>query len=147
MESKRANMQNERQNAEKRETRSDRRKWESVSRISLLTFRFSLIVLLLSCPLVITSCSQRSSPQSTAVHIGYHCPMHPQYHSDKPGSCPICGMKLVPNTESAPMKKEHKVIYYRNPMDPRVTSPVPMKDPMGMDYVAVYEDEMASATD
>ena len=29
----------------------------------------------------------------------YHCPMHPTYLSDKPGDCPICGMKLVP-TES-----------------------------------------------
>lgn len=25
----------------------------------------------------------------------YHCPMHPSYVSDKPGDCPICGMKLV----------------------------------------------------
>jgi Cu(I)/Ag(I) efflux system membrane fusion protein len=28
--------------------------------------------------------------------IRYHCPMHPTYVSDKPGDCPICGMKLVP---------------------------------------------------
>jgi membrane fusion protein, copper/silver efflux system len=28
--------------------------------------------------------------------IKYHCPMHPSYISDKPGDCPICGMKLVP---------------------------------------------------
>ncbi|MDB5047453.1 MAG: hypothetical protein JWO30_524 [Fibrobacteres bacterium] len=26
----------------------------------------------------------------------YNCAMHPQYISDKPGNCPICGMKLVP---------------------------------------------------
>lgn len=26
----------------------------------------------------------------------YHCPMHPNYISDKPGECPICGMTLVP---------------------------------------------------
>ncbi len=26
----------------------------------------------------------------------WHCPMHPDYISDKPGSCPICGMTLVP---------------------------------------------------
>ena len=29
----------------------------------------------------------------------YHCPMHPAYTSDKPGSCPICGMDLVPIEE------------------------------------------------
>ena len=26
----------------------------------------------------------------------YHCAMHPGYVSEKPGDCPICGMKLVP---------------------------------------------------
>jgi Cu(I)/Ag(I) efflux system membrane fusion protein len=27
--------------------------------------------------------------------VGYVCPMHPQYTSHDPGSCPICGMDLV----------------------------------------------------
>ena len=26
----------------------------------------------------------------------YTCPMHPSVKADKPGPCPICGMKLVP---------------------------------------------------
>ncbi|MGA4578738.1 efflux RND transporter periplasmic adaptor subunit [Limisphaera sp. VF-2] len=26
----------------------------------------------------------------------YHCPMHPTYITDRPGDCPICGMRLVP---------------------------------------------------
>ncbi len=34
--------------------------------------------------------------------ILYHCPMHPNYISDKPGNCPICGMKLVPIEPAIP---------------------------------------------
>ena len=30
----------------------------------------------------------------------YTCPMHPQIRQPNPGSCPICGMKLVPATSS-----------------------------------------------
>lgn len=37
-------------------------------------------------------------------------------------------------------KEGRKIKYYRNPMNPEVTSPVPMKDYMGMDYVPVYEE-------
>ena len=32
-------------------------------------------------------------------------------------------------------------LFYRNPMNPLVTSPVPAKDSMGMDYIAVYADD------
>jgi Cu(I)/Ag(I) efflux system membrane fusion protein len=38
-------------------------------------------------------------------------------------------------------KAERKILYYRNPMGLPDTSPVPKKDPMGMDYVPVYEGE------
>lgn len=41
-------------------------------------------------------------------------------------------------TKSAP---ERKVLFYRNPMNPAISSPVPAKDEMGMDYIPVYEDE------
>jgi Cu(I)/Ag(I) efflux system membrane fusion protein len=34
-----------------------------------------------------------------------------------------------------------KILYYRNPMGLPDTSPVPKKDPMGMDYIPVYEGE------
>lgn len=36
-------------------------------------------------------------------------------------------------------------LFYRNKMNPSVTSPVPAKDAMGMDYEAVYADESGSA--
>src|SRR3989338_3989079 len=31
----------------------------------------------------------------------YHCPMHPNIVSDKPGDCPICNMRLVPSEAEA----------------------------------------------
>lgn len=40
---------------------------------------------------------------------------------------------------------EREVLFYRNPMDPTITSPVPAKDEMGMDYVPVYADEAERA--
>jgi len=36
---------------------------------------------------------------------------------------------------------ERKPLYYRHPMNPKVTSPTPTKDEMGMDYLPVYADE------
>src|SRR5260370_29943226 len=37
-----------------------------------------------------------SGPVAASPDAGdYYCPMHPTYHSDKPGNCPICSMKLV----------------------------------------------------
>ena len=38
-------------------------------------------------------------------------------------------------------KTAKKLLYYRNPMGLPDTSPVPKKDPMGMDYLPVYEGE------
>jgi Cu(I)/Ag(I) efflux system membrane fusion protein len=35
----------------------------------------------------------RASAHAATVYI---CPMHPHYHSDHPGNCPICGMHLEP---------------------------------------------------
>ena len=40
---------------------------------------------------------------------------------------------------------KRKVLYYRNPMGLPDISPVPKKDPMGMDYVPVYEGEEPAA--
>ncbi len=78
----------------------------------------------------------------------YQCPMHPAITADHPGDCPICGMKLVPVANDAaakadaPPSGDRKVAFYRSPMDPKVTSPTPKKDEMGMDYLPVYEDEL-----
>ncbi|MBB3186081.1 heavy metal-binding domain-containing protein [Microbacter margulisiae] len=38
----------------------------------------------------------------------YTCPMHPKVVSDKPGSCPICGMTLVKKIVPVSAKKTVK---------------------------------------
>ena len=81
-------------------------------------------------------------------HARYQCSMHPQIVSDKPGDCPICGMRLQKVDEGSPTAKtgERKILFYRHPMRPDVTSPTPNKDEMGMDYIPVYSDETSSGT-
>ena len=49
--------------------------------------------------------------------------------------------KIVMSDSAKPAKK---LLYYRNPMGLPDTSPTPKKDPMGMDYIPVYEGEADS---
>ncbi len=81
----------------------------------------------------------------------YTCGMHPQVIQDKPGNCPICGMKLTPikrstggATATAP-SGERRIKYYKSTMIPGEVRETPGKDSMGMGMVAVYEDEAAAA--
>jgi Cu(I)/Ag(I) efflux system membrane fusion protein len=48
--------------------------------------------------------------------------------------------------QSQPAAPDRTILYYRNPMGLPDTSPVPKKDSMGMDYIAVYEDEQDDGT-
>src|SRR5437762_5446173 len=61
--------------------------------------------LLIACYLLLifTGCkeSTKQHQQATASQGEvYTCPMHPQIIRDKPGNCPICGMKLVKKESS-----------------------------------------------
>ena len=44
----------------------------------------------------------------------------------------------------AALAEEREILYYRNPMNPEITSSKPAKDWMGMDYIPVYADEVNS---
>jgi Cu(I)/Ag(I) efflux system membrane fusion protein len=50
----------------------------------------------------------------------------------------LMGEAAMVNAES---NEERKVLFWRNPMNPAITSPVFTKDEMGMDYLPVYADE------
>jgi len=79
----------------------------------------------------------------------YTCGMHPQIIKDKPGDCPICGMKLVPvrkQPSGTTKTGEGKVKYYKSTMMLGEISQTARKDSMGMDMVPVYESESESTT-
>jgi hypothetical protein len=59
------------------------------------------------------------------------------------------GASVTPAQSAAAPASEsklRKLLYYRNPMGLPDTSPTPKKDPMGMDYIAVYEGEQERRT-
>jgi Cu(I)/Ag(I) efflux system membrane fusion protein len=47
----------------------------------------------------------------------------------------------APGVDTGTKSAEPEVIFYRNPMNPAITSPVPAKDEMGMDYIPVYAED------
>src|SRR6187399_105588 len=54
------------------------------------TYALSIAICLLS--IIVLACW---SKESSHQHDTYTCPMHPTVISDKPGTCPVCGMNLV----------------------------------------------------
>jgi Cu(I)/Ag(I) efflux system membrane fusion protein len=61
----------------------------------------------------------------------------PVYAGEEAGGAP----KGAATAGAPETPKKKRVLYYRNPMGLPDTSPVPKKDSMGMDYIAVYEGE------
>ncbi|WP_339872949.1 heavy metal translocating P-type ATPase [uncultured Brevundimonas sp.] len=52
----------------------------------------------------------RPEPEAAIPGAIYTCPMHPQIRQEGPGSCPICGMALEPETVTAEAPVNHELI-------------------------------------
>ena len=76
---------------------------------------------------------EKSSQASTAIegHEGHDhesedpgtwtCSMHPQIRQPRPGTCPLCGMDLIPAAEDGGGAGNH---HERHPPKPRTEEPV-----------------------
>jgi Cu(I)/Ag(I) efflux system membrane fusion protein len=76
--------------------------WDKVNKqlikyLHLLHRNILYVLIFAGCSLFMTTgCNEDGQQQAvTNAAAVYTCPMHPEITGDKPGSCPICGMKLV----------------------------------------------------
>ncbi len=106
-----------------------------VATVSLVAF----LAIVVTAVMVVQPWGHGTHPKRAPAAARYHCPMHPTVVADKPGSCPICMMDLVPISEdhgggdAAPPKTK---TVWRSTMNPGEVSDRPGKDSMGMDLVA-----------
>jgi Cu(I)/Ag(I) efflux system membrane fusion protein len=101
-----------------------------------------------------TSSAQTNSPAPSGPIIYYRDPdnklfysLEPKQTSDgRPYRAVLASEDIsfdLNTGQTAPpgQPSARRILYYRNPMGLPDTSPIPKKDPMGMDYIPVYEDE------
>ena len=116
---------------------------EKTNKICILTVKVLLLVAMLALAVPKTYGHTHDDKFYTAQQASYTCPMHPEIHSDKPGNCPKCGMKLIAEKKKASPKKTVKKaepqkqeqmdatdeVSYTCPMHPDVVSDKPGKCP------------------
>src|SRR5690554_5540605 len=94
----------------------------------------ALLLLGIAAFLAVRSLTHGEHPSSASDAQLYTCGMHPQIVQDKPGDCPICGMKLQPvrkqpsSAQPAASEGERKIKYYKSTMLLGEISQTPRKD-------------------
>jgi len=84
---------------------------------------------LLAIVLIAASCKESTQQHQHATASQgevYTCPMHPQIIRDKPGNCPICGMKLVKKESSNAKLNDIQLQSLLKPTNEFVVSTVPV---------------------
>jgi len=95
-------------------------------------------------------------PAPTASEAGelYQCPMHPDYISSTPGTCGICGMKLVPVRRQQGIDTAHTALVH---IDPRIVQTIGVRTEVvvprvlekhirALGYVSVDESRIATVS-
>jgi YHS domain-containing protein len=93
--------------------------------------------------------AQTNTSSTNEAILYYTCPMHPSVKSDKPGSCPFCGMSLEPvysnagTTTNAPSNGTNTVTTAKAkpkpyPFDTCLVDGMKLRS-MGDPYVFVYK--------
>jgi len=89
--------------------------WKEVNKQLIKLRQLSLWLMLL----LVVACTNMDKHEhhdagTAATGITYTCPMHPQIIESEPGSCPICGMNLVPVKIQTPTEKNAGSIMLSN---------------------------------
>jgi Cu(I)/Ag(I) efflux system membrane fusion protein len=86
-------------------------------------------------------------PKKDSMGMDY-VPVYADEQTDVPSASPGAHQHAelaAPPQPAEGARGDRKPLYYRNPMGLPDTSSVPKKDPMGMDYVPVYADDVEAA--
>ena len=104
-----------------------------------------LLTLAVPAVLLVAGCGGGKPPASAGAKT-YICPMHPEVVKDGKGSCPICGMDLVPK-EEAPAAPAAAHETWICPMHPEIVKDRKESCPIcGMDLVKKEEDASGGGT-
>ncbi len=94
-------------------------------------------LILVSVILGIQGCHEKSAEGKTVQGFYYTCSMHSQVHEDKPGNCPICGMKLikVKAAVQATLPTDSSLLYLVKPVTGTVVGDLKWVYPVRIDPV------------
>lgn len=96
-----------------------------------------LVALLFVSILLLTACNKKTEHNNKPSHQHvtnqeYTCPMHPEVIQVKPGSCPICGMELVPrHTPGTETAIDSSLKHLLKPVNEQVVSNISVIKPQG----------------
>ncbi|HEY8689844.1 MAG TPA: efflux RND transporter periplasmic adaptor subunit [Chitinophagaceae bacterium] len=92
-------------------------------------YKMRWIYMVMASIIFLDACTNQTKKVDEHIHAAkeiYTCPMHPQIIRDKPGDCPICGMKLVKKETNTKTVAEVGLSTLLKPANQYVVSSIPV---------------------